>query len=663
MVTKASKAEPDRDTLERIYTTMRRIRGFEERTGVLFNEGVVKGTVHSYIGQEAVAAGVCSVLRDDDYIASTHRGHGHCIAKGARLDLMMAEIMGRETGYGRGLGGSMHIADMDLNILGANGIVGPSAALAAGAALTARLRATDQVSVAFFGDGGANEGLVHEAMNLAAIWKLPVLFVCENNRYALTMPFEKATGIAHISTRAASYGMPGETIDGNDVLEVRRAAKEAVERARGGAGPSLIECMTYRWGQHSGRANLADPRPADEVAEWIARDPLVHMEKTVIRRRALSRKRADEIVAAVDEELDAAVKFGHDGPVPSPEILAASIYSPHIQHNEPGPGTARELSYADALNEALHQEMKRDPEVFVTGLDIGEAGGIFRVTTGLLDAFGAERVRDAPMSEAGYVGCAVGAAVSGMRPVVEIQFMDFITVAMDLVVNQAAKLRFMLGGRAKVPLVIRGPQGGGIRLAAQHSQSLEAWFAHVPGLVVVMPSTPYDAKGLLISAIRDDNPVVFLESKLLYLDQPGPVPEAPYAIPLGKADVKRPGTDITVVATSAMVPRALTAALQLERQGISVEVIDPRTILPLDEDAILASVRKTNRLLIVHEACQRGGFGAEVAAMVTSRAFDYLDAPIERLGAPFTPMPFADELERFVIPSTERIVEAVRAMV
>jgi 2-oxoisovalerate dehydrogenase E1 component len=662
MAKNPSKTKLDQSTLEQMYTTMRRIRGFEERMGVLFDEGVVKGTVHSCIGQEAVAAGVCSVLRDDDYIASTHRGHGHCIAKGARLDLMMAELMGRETGYGRGLGGSMHIADMDLNILGANGIVGPSSALATGAALTARLRGSDQVSVAFFGDGGANEGLVHEAMNLAAVWKLPVVFVCENNRYALTMPFEKATGIEHLSLRAASYGMPGVTIYGNDPVEVHRTTKEAVDRARAGDGPTLIECMTYRWGQHSGRANLADPRPEDEVAEWIARDPLVHFEKKLVQGRTLSRKRADEITATVNDEVEAAVKFGLDGPVASPDILATSIYSPHIQCDEPGSGTGRELSYAQALNEALHQEMERDPEVFVTGLDIGETGGLFRVTDGLFQAFGAERVRDTPMSEAGFVGAAVGAAVSGMRPVVEIQFMDFITVAMDLVVNQAAKLRFMLGGKAKVPIVIRGPQGGGIRLAAQHSQSLEAWFAHIPGLVVVMPSTPYDAKGLLISAIRDDNPVIFLESKMLYLEHPGPVPEEIYAIPLGKADVKRQGTDVTVVATSAMVPRALSAALLLERQSISVEVIDPRTILPLDEETILASVRKTNRLLIVHEACERGGFGAEVAAMVMSKAFDYLDAPIQRVGAPFTPMPFADELERFVIPSTERIVEAVRAL-
>ncbi|MCY3856715.1 MAG: alpha-ketoacid dehydrogenase subunit beta [Rhodospirillales bacterium] len=339
-----------------------------------------------------------------------------------------------------------------------------------------------------------------------------------------------------------------------------------------------------------------------------------------------------------------------------------AVYAPHAAHTEPGPDTERTLSYPEALNEALNQEMLRDDRVFLMGEDVGATGGIFGVSAGLMDRYGPERVRDTPISEATFVGCGVGAAIAGMRPVVEIQIFDFVALTMDMLVNQAAKFRFMLGGKPSVPLVVRGPQGGGIRLAAQHSQSLEAWFTHVPGLVVAAPSTPYDAKGLLVAAIRDDNPVIFLEQKLLYVGATGPVPEELYAIPLGKADIKREGTDVTVVATSAMVPRALSAATVLERDGISVEVVDPRTLQPLDEETILASVRKTNRLLVVHEACVRGGFGAEVAAMVGTKAFDHLDAPVARLGAPHTPMPYNDRLELEVIPSQERIVEAVRAL-
>jgi 2-oxoisovalerate dehydrogenase E1 component len=306
--------------------------------------------------------------------------------------------------------------------------------------------------------------------------------------------------------------------------------------------------------------------------------------------------------------------------------------------------------------------MERDSSVLIMGEDIAKIGGVFQVTAGLADKFGTDRVRDTPISESTFCGAGVGAAIAGLRPVVEVQIFDFVTLMMDMLVNQAAKFRFMNGGTGKVPVVVRGPQGGGIRMAAQHSQSLEAWFAHIPGLVVIAPSTPYDAKGLLAAAIREDNPVVFLEHKILYLGQTAPVPEEPYVIPIGKADIKREGTDVTIVATQVMVQRALSAAKVLEREGISVEVIDPRTIKPLDEETILASVRKTNRLIIAHEACLSGGFGAEVSAIVMEKAFDWLDAPVLRVASRDVPMPYNDELEVAVIPSQDDIVKAVRSM-
>ena len=651
------------ETLRDLYVTMRRIRAFEDKTADLFQEGVVKGTAHSYKGEEAIAAGVCATLRDDDIIASYHRGHGHCIAKGARIDRMMAELMGRQTGYCQGLGGSMHIADMELNIMGANGIVGAAMPLATGAGLAAKLQGSDKVAVAFFGDGASNQGVFHESLNLAAVWKLPVIFVCENNQYALSTSYRNTTAVSQVSNRAASYEIPGITVDGNDGVEVYLVLREAVDRARAGEGPTLIEAMTYRHGQHSLRVNLRDPRPEDELESWMNRDPIARMEKRLTAPRATSpTAQFDETTQAVDEEIETAVTYGRESPEPGMQVMLDAVYAPHAEHSEPGPETERMLSYPEALNEALEQEMLRDDRVFLMGEDVGATGGIFGVSKGLMERYGAERVRDTPISEATFVGCGVGAAIAGMRPVVEIQIFDFVALTMDMLVNQAAKFRFMLGGKPSVPLVVRGPQGGGIRLAAQHSQSLEAWFTHVPGLVVAAPSTPYDAKGLLVAAIRDDNPVVFLEQKLLYLGGNGPVPEELYAIPLGKADIKRAGTDVTVVATSAMVPRALSAATVLARDGISVEVVDPRTLQPLDEETILGSVRKTNRLLIVHEAWVRGGFGAEVAAMAVDKAFDYLDAPVARLGAPHTPMPYNDRLELEVIPSQERIVEAIRGL-
>ena len=650
------------DVLLQIYTTMRRIRAFENRTDELFKKGIVKGTAHSYVGEEAIASGVCAALNEGDYIASYHRGHGHCIAKGADLDRMMAELFGRKDGYCQGLGGSMHIADMDLNILGANGIVGAAMPLSTGAALATKLRGTNQVAVAFFGDGASNQGVFHESLNLAAVWKLPMIFVCENNQYALTTSYRNTTAVAQVAQRAASYDIPGITIDGNDAVEVHLTVLEALERARAGEGPTLIEAMTYRWGQHSLRTNLQDPRPKKEVDSWLERDPIKQMENHLLSKKVVSKKDIKAISDATNTEIEGAVSFALKSEEPDMTVMLNSVYAPHKDHIEPGSTGNRTLSFVDALNEALHQEMAQDERVFLMGEDVGLTGGLFQVSRGLIDRFGEARVRDTPISEATFVGCGVGAAIAGMRPIVELQIFDFVALTMDMLVNQAAKFRFMLGGKPTVPLVIRGPQGGGIRLAAQHSQSLEAWFTHVPGLVVVAPSTAYDAKGLLVAAIRDDNPVVFLEQKLLYLTQSGPVPEKLYAIPLGKADVKREGTDVTIVATLGMVPRALGAAVVLEREGISVEVVDPRTLQPLDEETILASVRKTNRLLVVHEAWVKGGFGAEVAAMVVDKAFDYLDAPIARLGAPHTPMPYNDRLELEVIPSQDRIVAAVRKL-
>ena len=649
------------EQLESLYTTMVKIRRFDEKTTELFNAGLVKGTAHSYVGEEAVAAGACANLREGDYIVGTHRGHGHCIAKGARVDRMMAELMGRADGYCRGLGGSMHIAALDLNILGCNGIVAAGLPIGTGAGLAAKLRKTDNVVIAFFGDGGANQGVVHEALNLAAVWKLPVVYLCENNQYALSTATERTTAGESIAARAAAYGIQGVRVDGNDVLAVYEAVREAVARARKGEGPTLVEAVTYRWGGHSMRANLPEYRTKEEEREWMERDPIARLRNHLVDGKRATSIRLKELEESVEVELDRAVEFAKTSPEPTVELMESSVYASHAEVSEPATRAGRELTMAEALNEALHGEMARDGRVFVMGEDVGLIGGIFGVTRGLRERFGADRVRDTPISEATFVGAGVGAAIAGLRPVVEIQIFDFVALTMDQLVNQAAKFRYMLGGRPTVPLVIRGPQGGGIRLAAQHSQSLEAWFAHVPGLVVVAPATPYDAKGLLVSAIRDDNPVIFLEHKALYATK-GAVPEAHYAIPLGKADVKRAGRDVTLVATQAMVSRALAAAADLEKEGVSVEVIDPRTLVPLDEATILASVAKTSRLVIAHEAVKRGGWGAELAALVAERAIDVLDAPIVRVAARNVPMPYNDSLERATIPSQQEIAATIRGL-
>ena len=636
-----------------------RIRRFEQRTKELFLSGEIKGTAHSSIGQEAIAVGACRALEPRDFLLTHHRGHGHTLAKGADPERMFAELMGRATGYCYGLGGSMHIADLSLNILGANGIVGAGMGLGTGAALSAKLRQTGAVGIAFFGDGAANEGIFHEALNLAAVWHLPLIFFCENNQYGLSTLTADVTAGPGVAARAAGYGIPGHRIDGNDAEAVFAAVERAALRARAGDGPSLIEALTYRWDDHSMRANLPRYRAEAEEADWKRTDPIARLRDRAEAAGALDAAAFAAMAAEAAREIEAAIEAARAAPEPDFETARTKTASAPLPASpEPPPGD-RALTYAQAITEAMAQEMARDPSVIVIGEDVGRIGGIFGLTRGLMDRFGPERVRDTPISEGAIAGCGVGAALTGLRPVVEIQLFDFVSLMTDAIVNQAAKARFMLGGAATVPVVFRGPQGAGIRLAAQHCQSLEAMFANVPGLEIYAPSNPYDAKGLMAAAIRSDNPVVFLEHKLMYLGAAAVVPEAPYAIAPGRARIVRPGRDVTVIALMAMVERAEQAAAQLARKGIEVEIIDPRTIKPFDLGTLVDSVKRTNRAVVVHEAPRFGGFGAEIAASLTEAAFDWLDAPVARIGAPEMPVPYNDRLERDYLPSAAAIRQAI----
>jgi 2-oxoisovalerate dehydrogenase E1 component len=634
------------------------IRRFEDRAAELFEEGVIFGTAHSCVGQEAIAVGGAAAMRETDYLVGHHRSHGHLIAAGADIRRMMAEMFGKRTGYCKGLGGSMHIAALELDILGCNGIVGAGIPHACGAALTAKLRGTGQVAVAYFGDGAAGQGSVHEGMNLAATWVLPVVFVCENNQFALSADWRTQRAVADIADRAAGYGMPGEVVDGNDVTAVEEAVGRALARARAGDGPTLLELKTFRRMQHSMRANLPDVRDPAVLLEWESKDPLPRFAA----RLGLDDDAVAEIERDVAAEVELAIETALADEDASADDLLPSVFMPHAAYPPPPEPGERALGFVAAIREALDLELAADPDVIVLGEDIGRVGGVFRATEGLYERYGAERIRDTPLTESGFVGCGIGAALTGLRPVVELQFSDFAAVAFDQIVNQAAKLRFMMGGTPSMPLVLRLVSGGGVRLGAQHSQSLEALFAHVPGLVVAMPSSPYDAKGLLSAAIRDDNPVIFLEQKLLFFAEPAPVPEERYAIELGTASVVRPGGDVTVVALGAMVPHALRVARELESEGIGVEVVDPRTLVPLDTETIARSVAKTGRVVVVHEAVQFAGFGAEIAAYVAQHCFYDLDAPPVRVGAPSHPIPYQKDLELLTLPGPAEIAAAVRSV-
>ncbi|TDC54019.1 2-oxoisovalerate dehydrogenase [Jiangella ureilytica] len=639
---------------------MRRIRRFEERAGQLYRDTEVPGFLHLSIGQEATAVGACRPLRATDAITSTHRGHGHCLAKGMPPAPMFAELMGRDAGTCHGRGGSMHIADPALGVYGANGIVGAGLPIAGGVATAFRLTGSDGVVVAFFGDGAVAQGMFHEAVNLAAVWDLPVVFCCENNHYA---EFSRAADQhrAGLVDRAAGYGIEYAHVDGNDVVAVADVMAKLVEGRRQGGGPVLLEADTYRWhGHYEG-----DPqryRDAVEVAEWQRRDPLA-----VARDRLLALGVGSAAVAVVDTEVDAeieaAIEFARAAPEPSPSSLGEYVVAPRPAVAEgvvPASGEER-YRVMDAVRDALATSLDEDPGVFVAGIDVGAGGNVFGLTRGLAGAY-PERVRDTPISETAITGLAVGAAMAGLRPVVEIMYMDFLGVCFDQLLNQAAKLRYMTGGRAAMSLVVRTQFGAGRSSGSQHSQSLEVLLAHVPGLAVVMPSTPADTYGLLRAAIRDPNPVVFVEHRHLYGFR-GVKPPAGHLVPLGRAVVRRPGTDVTVVSWSRMAHEALAAASALAAEGISAEVVDLRTIVPLDRATVLESLARTNRLVIAHEAVRDFGVGAELAALAADEGFWHLDAPVVRVAPPPTPVPYAPALEWAWLPGADAIADAVRRLV
>ncbi|MEM3816102.1 MAG: pyruvate dehydrogenase complex E1 component subunit beta, partial [Candidatus Bathyarchaeia archaeon] len=579
--------------------------------------------------------------------------------------------LGKATGYCKGKGGSMHVADVRAGNLGATGIVGSNIPIATGAGLSIKMRRTDQVVLCFFGDGAANTGAFHESLNMAAIWKLPVIYICENNLYGMSVSVKRAFPFEDIAERAKGYNIPGVIADGMDVLNVKETVEKAVERARKGEGPTLIECKTYRYYGHS----LSDPRryrTREEEEFWRSRDPIRSFSKKLVDAGILDEVRLKALEEEVSKEVSEAVEFALNSPYPPIESAYEDVYTEMYVDTKTSMrdlATARKMglkmrkiNYRQALNEALREEMLRDERVFIMGEDVGIYGGAYGVTRGLYDEFGPERVIDTPISEAAIAGAAAGAAMTGMRPVAEIMYIDFITLAMDQIVNIAAKNRYMFGGKSIVPVVYRTQAGAGRGIAAHHSGSWEAWFVHAPGIFVVMPSTPFDAKGLLKTCIRDNNPILFIEHKMLY-NVEGEVPEVEYTVPLGVADVKRQGTDVTIIAYSRMVHFALEAAEELSKEGIEAEVIDPRTLKPLDIDTIISSVKKTHRAVIVHEACKTCGFGAEIAALIMEKAFDYLDAPVVRVAGADVPIPMSPVLEAEVIPSKEKIIDAVKSII
>lgn len=649
-----------------LYEMMVRIRAFEEGVRSLSRRGAVTRLTHLSIGQEAVAAGVCLALSTGDHVLSTHRSHGHFIAWGADPRRAMAEIAGRSSGYCGGKGGTMHLADIEGGFLGSMSIVGGGLPLGAGAALWSKQSSSNRVCVCFFGEGAINTGNFAESMNFAAYLGLPLVMICENNQFTeYTLSDRLSSENSNAATRALAYGVRSLRIDGNDVGVVHDAALHAMHAARYRSVPVLLECLTYRMEGHSTLDNAAY-RDEAEIERWRSRDPLDLARRDLLESSQLTVDEDVEYRRRVDAEMLDAVEFALQSAEPSDEVLLNDLFvhpypDGHGDERAEGdePGTphqveTRRITYREALNEALKGEMQRDDRVFLLGEDIGRPGGVFGVTRGLWELFGDERVIDTPISENTIVGAGIGAALAGGRPVVEIMFADLIFLAADQLLNVAAKIRYMSGGQARLPFVLRLPSGAGVSAGPTHSQSLEALFCHVPGLKVAMPSCAGDALGLLQTAIRCDDPVVFIEQKSLY----GVADEVPLGcppIPFGVANVLTEGSDVSLLATGAMVRLAVEVADRLSESGVGVEVIDPRTLVPLDLDCIVRSVRKTKRLMVLEEACVHASFGSDVVARIQSLCWADLAAPAAHLGCPPVPWPFAKNLERLMYPSVLQV--------
>ncbi len=707
------------------------------------------GASHLSIGQEAVSTGAVATIEQDDCITSSHRGHGDSLAKGyfaikamnraelvelitrdekmcsylnlktdlkSHEELMeealklhlfraIAELFGKEAGYCRGRGGGMHIADFSKGHLGANAIVGGSLGMAVGAGFASRILEDNRVIICFAGDGAFNNGIAHEAMNMATMAQftnglmskksgIPTIFAVVNNQYGMTgQQRGEVTGIEFLGERGFGYnkeGMHAEVVNGMDVLAVYDATKRAVQLARQGKGPVLLEfwCSRYKGHSLSDRLDKTEDetyRTIKELEDWQKIDPLKTFSHKLLEAKILTKTTLRKLEKEARERNERMAARAAEAPSPDPQTMYFGLFSSTSSNDVPSPfrntptlkkpdflnrDPQVEITYREAVIEALFEEMKRDRRVILWGEDIADYGGAFGATRGLLEILGRDRIFNTAISEAAIVGSGLGAALRGLRPVVEIMYIDFILLAMDQVGNQAAKWKYMSGGQPTIPLTIRTTIGGGKGYAGQHSQSLEAVLPHFPGLKIAMPSDAYEAKGLLKAAIRDDNPVIVIEHQNLYRHPSGKsqVPREDYLIPLGKAKIKRKiettnnENSVTIIAWSFMVPLAMKAAEELASEGIEAEVIDLRTLYPLDINTLVKSVQKTNRAVVVHQAVKCMGFGAEVVAQLQEKAFDYLDSPIIRIAAPDTPPPSAPVLEKAFLPNEKDIVEAVKAL-
>lgn len=615
----------------------------EEKMLVLLRQGRISKWF-SGIGQEAIAVGTTLALDDDEYIMPLHRNLGVFTARKIPFAKLFMQWQGSKDGFSKGRERSFHFGTNEYHICGMISHLGPQMALADGVALAHKLNKESKVSVAFSGDGGTSEGDFHEALNVAAVWNLPVIFIIENNGYGLSTPVNEQYACAQLADRAVGYGMKGITIDGNNILEVYNTVKEAREYCIKEQKPILIECMTFRMRGHE-EASGVKYVPKELFETWGKKDPLSNYEQFLQKEGLLSDQDIERIREGIRKEIEEGIAEGFAAPAILPDTAeeVKDIYKAHNGAARAPQGSASsEMKMIQAISDALSISMKKYPNLVLMGQDIAEYGGAFKVTEGFAEEFGKERVRNTPICESAIVGAALGLSLKGYKSMMEMQFADFVTVGFNQIINNLAKIHYRWGQNADV--VVRMPTGGGVGAGPFHSQSNEAWFVHTPGLKVVYPSTPEDAKGLLIASFDDPNPVIFFEHKALYRSISGPVPEGDYSIEIGKARLVQEGSDVSIITYGSGVHWAKEYATK--HADLSIDILDLRTLLPLDYEAIEASVARTGKVMILHEDTLIGGIGGELSAWITEHCFKQLDAPVLRCASLDTPVPFSIELEQ-----------------
>jgi 2-oxoisovalerate dehydrogenase E1 component len=651
--------------LKDLYASLLFPRMIEEKMLVLLRQGKISKWF-SGIGQEAIAVGVTAALDEDEWIMPLHRNLGVFTTRNMSLSQLFKQWQGNKDGFSKGRERSFHFGSSEHHICGMISHLGPQLAIADGIALAHKLRQEQKVSVAFTGDGGTSEGDFHEALNTAAVWDLPVIFIIENNGYGLSTPVREQYRCEQLADRAKGYGMESVTIDGNNILEVYDTIRGVREYCLKHQKPYLVECMTFRMRGHE-EASGVKYVPKELFETWEQRDPIKNFEQWLLSEQVLQEGDIAEIRLATKNHIEEELNIGFRGQaiIPDTEEELRDVYAQrttpkpmvienHLTGFENAAHTGNEKKFIQAIQEALDQSMQHHPNLVLMGQDIAEYGGAFKVTEGFVERYGKERVRNTPLCESAIVGAALGLSIHGFKSMMEMQFADFVTAGFNQIVNNLAKIHYRWGQPADV--VIRMPTGGGVGAGPFHSQSNEAWFVHTPGLKVVYPATPMDAKGLLIASLNDPNPVLFFEHKALYRSISGLVPDAYYEIEIGKARHVQEGEDVSIITYGSGVHWAVEYASQHPER--SIDILDLRSLLPLDYDAIRASVMRTGKVLLLHEDTMLGGIGGELSAWIAEHCFEHLDAPIMRCASLDTPVPFNIELEKNFMPKN-RLAAAV----